>query len=1083
MAFVYIQEGETAYAGVWSSGSYADVKGSSGTERVIIQGNARVDSSVEGIDLAGKFEDYKIYVNGLVAVLTNGNTTIEVSLGDKVAPTIRTTEGAADLKLDISSGSAVVTLGETVITATSAETAVTAAPTKIDATNITLAGTSAGGGGGSGEEVFNLTTAADDLNKSNSPSAVKFVGEVTGSKWSPSSFADTDKLIGSAATNDSLDIKVGGDFAGFGENGYVKSVEILNLAGGTEGGTTNSFSLKGFEGLATVNVTGNINVANVPSNVALNFIDRSTNIDLSKAFASDATGAKISIDGVGRVNGPVTITTPAALTVDVAEGSINYLSNIDTDKIAFTGKGTIQTAQDISKALSGFTGTLDLVIDASTLTSDKVTGDYSKGDYSTNLTVKDIKSALQVETTGVKEFGITGQGSGEQTIFFQSQDVTALNYSSTSGSYKLNSSAIDTINVLGANSVFTVDLGAGPEKLNLNIDKNASLSGSLGALTSTGTKEINIVNNAAAEHDGLTITAKDAVVNITGVKDALDGFDLSGSNVKAVNAKDADVFFKYSTSGSYSLGDISVDGDGDLYIDIANSGVTLSINSLATTNGAVVDIDDLGSGSVAGKIEIASANDVTFEAATLKGLNNAQVNIQNGAGTLNITGTGNENLSGTTLNFASFNKVNYNGSLSVSGGTGTINAAGSHELHLVGDSTKLELKGAGILAVNGSTGSDKVTIESKEIEFGSGAGTITLSGNSGADSFLLDSDTLTAGSGATGAINLNGVETFTIVAGNKLSVDATNGAATLTVSGDASDNNITISADATSSSTLELKASGADASLTISGGDGADTIAINASVISLTDEADGKKATLTIDAGSGNDTILIDAESITLSGSGSSGASLVINAGDGDDTITIDATSLKFAGASGNNAKLDISAGSGDDTINLIGALTIIGGDGTIGGGTSGSKATGYINIAGGSGADTLDISKLDFTNVKYTDSVKTNIGKSGSGQSDAAAIVTDFASGDKIVFASGITAASGESGYITLSGENALTGSSTSIEQNKVYLIKGSGSSDKNFLYVDLGNKGFGDGDILIALNGTGVTIASDDANTITLG
>jgi len=262
---------------------------------------------------------------------------------------------------------------------------------------------------------------------------------------------------------------------------------------------------------------------------------------------------------------------------------------------------------------------------------------------------------------------------------------------------------------------------------------------------------------------------------------------------------------------------------------------------------------------------------------------------------------------------------------------------------------------------------------------------------------IADTDTLTfaAGdnlSGLYATVTLSGIDK---IAGGALTLNASaisgqtltlDNAALTTLTGTTSADTITV-ADITL---------GAGATLTVNGGEGADTITGGAGV----DTIEGEAGNDSISGGTGNDVINGGDGTDTISGNG------------GDDVITGGAGADTITGGTGDD---DITGGNGSDTITLTdgGADSVIFGGDVITSSTAANKdtITGFAFGVASAGGDVLQFGST-FLGAAY-----------GSGATSIASSTADGMSandGDIMIVVGALTGASGSAAIATIVGSTS---------------------------------------------------------------
>lgn len=740
------------------------------------------------------------------------------------------------------------------------------------------------------------------------------------------------------------------------------------------------------------------------------------NGDDTISVSSKANVANATIDGGAGTNslkltdGKVDLTKTTLTNISAISGEgklkasqLNGIAlNLGTERLDAAGESTgTYDAAKLEVAADKASGAIDLtkvaVAEESTGHELNITNVKNSSIKLNNDSLGNSDDAANTDATKVT---ITGTA-GNDVITLESGKVTSLD--SNEGNDKVTIASAASVNTLtlnnGANTVTvagkvnTLTAGAG--------DDNVNVSGEVSTLT-TGTG-----------NDTISVSGKVKTLN---AGDGDDKISVTAGEVDSLNAgAGADTI---SVAAGARVKDLDA-GDGD---DI-----------IAITAGAVIKNLNGGSGTNTLKLE----NGVV-DLSTTK-----LTNIQT------ITGRGKIQSSDIT------NKQ-------ITLGSEKLNAwnEGTGEY----DITELEIKG------KGTATSDTINLNSLKIAAGSTghklnitnfkSGSLTLNdnnlGNASQDESAVDATTVTV----TGT---ESNDTIVINSGKIKDVSTGKGADGVSIKSD-----VNVATLSTGEGADKIDISGTVG--TLDAGDGDDGIVLNSGANVATIDAGAGNDNIAVESGASVTTINLGAGDDTITLKSGAGSNLTINGGDGKDTLILDASSgmidftgitkitgievLQLSGATTSSSGAKISYDSIKDNLNLTveatsgsGSLTINTGDNkdiNLSSFKAGTKApSGGISIEEINAGDTVKLNKTG----GLTETIKL---KSAAGNgTDPHTTITGLASGDKLEFSgafSGMT-----SGSFTSTGSTA-----TKITVS---------ASSKAYYFDNIDNIDFADGDLAKAM------------------
>jgi hypothetical protein len=387
-----------------------------------------------------------------------------------------------------------------------------------------------------------------------------------------------------------------------------------------------------------------------------------------------------------------------------------------------------------------------------------------------------------------------------------------------SGANLLVLTSAGSVNLGGVSKFPTIDLAAGNNTVTVT---NTALSG--GAITindgASGNNTISAASDTSASK-GKSLT----YIAGSGTDSFIGGFENDTVDV-ASTAVGGDTLTGGSGTNTLvltSAGTPNLSGVTKFpTIDLASSGITLSVTDALLSSGALT-INDQASGntiSAAGDTAASKGKTLTYNAGSgtdsfTGGFENDKVNVSaaavgsdtltggSGTNTLTLTSAGSVNLGGVskfpTINLAAGNSTVTVTDTTLSGGTVTINdgASGNNTISAAGDTSASTGK---TLNYTAGTGTDSFTggFEKDVVRVSAAAvGGDTLTGGSGANVLVLTS---------AGSVNLGGVSKFATIdlaAGNSTVTvtDTTLSGGTVAINDGASGNNTISAAGDTSAS-------------------------------------------------------------------------------------------------------------------------------------------------------------------------------------------------------------------------------------------------------------------------------------------
>jgi Ca2+-binding RTX toxin-like protein len=850
-----------------------------------------------------------------------------------------------------------------------------------------------------------------------------------------------DTLIGGAGA-DSLDGGAGIDVADYSGSAVAVTVDLVNGTG--SGGDAEGDTLVNIEALVgsthddmlTGNGDDNVIIGGAGADAIIGGAGTDTvsfasataavtvNLQLGTGTGSDAEGdAYVSIENATGSSYDDTIVggTITGAILDGAGGNDIIVVNA-ANTTAIGGSGI-----DTASFASASTG----------VTVDLAAGTTSNGD--TLISIENVIGSAQGDVlVGGSTAGATLDGSdGDDTIVLNADNTTVIGGAGT-----------DTASYASASAGVTVNLGTGASSSGDAFIDIENVIGSAFGDTIVGGVTVGAILDGGSGNDTIVVNAASTTV-------------MGGDGVDAVSYANA-------TAGVTVNLATGSGGDGDTYAGIES---VIGSGSADTIIGGTVAGGSLNGGNGNDSFVVNAANTAVIGGAGSDTVSFAgaaagvAVNLHAGTGSNGVTYSGVENVVGSDHNDTIVGSLTTGTTLDGGGGNDSINI-------MTGNTTAI-----------GGTGTDTVSYANA----GSGV-TINLStGTGGAGDIYIgienavgsgNGDTIIGGSN-TGAVldGANGNDTIVINAAN-----------TTVIGGGGFD---TVSyANAAAGVIINLQAGTSSNGDTITGVENAIGSSHGDTIIGSTTPA------MTLNGGDGNDTIIVNAANTAVVG------------GNGNDTISYAATAA--------GVTVNLNAGTGSNGVTFNGVESVIGsgfndiitGHGSTGGTLDGGNGndTIYVKAAntaviGGAGTDTVSFS---IATAGVTVNLLTGAGSNGNsftgienvtGSNHADTVVTSAASGgvistgwgsDTIVINGSNTYIDGGNDYDTLSYANATAGVT-------INLTAGTGGNGDTFTSIEnvigsayndtiTGNSAAVDGAVLNGDDGNDTIIASA-ANTTVIG
>ncbi|WP_428150954.1 S-layer protein RsaA [Caulobacter sp.] len=695
--------------------------------------------------------------------------------------------------------------------------------------------------------------------------------------------------IDGGAGNDTLAIV---DVAGALNLSSIAGLKVANVEAATIvsiGAVTADVS--GFSGLTSVGVTS-IGATSVTAagTTAVTVTDAT---QAAGAIAVEG-GSSVSVTATSAGTGTITVggtTAPTgAVTVKATETGANTQGNI-----AVTGGTSIGVTQVATNAVVNTTAVLGAV----TATGTSAT---------TSVSVSQTASA----TAGASVVGVTAgavtindANGAHATKAGTIATVTVAN----AGAVTIADNSLATLNLSGTVGAVTVNSGAGytTTALALNLGK-----GSTGAITGAQYKTINATTSGAATVANIVGSAA-TTLNVAGNSlltltsaaglTAATTVNVSGTAGLTATLNGLTTLTKVDTTGTTGTTTVSIDATKVTYAGGAGADYVTLVGALPTASSVTLGGGDdrlLGT-----TVITASGSTVVDGGAGSDTVASALINAGNGSMFKNfeVLGLGANTLDAALLTGSTITSLE----LGAGGGNGTFSnvttaqslsvtgtaAAGTTTLTFSGVSGSADAYTIGFAGVGGSKISAPNTVDAKIVSI---AGIEAVSINSGAASGFT-TNTISLTDAAARTLTVTGAQATTIsftgafgTAGaggdgngvSAINASAATGIVTLnTANLGVAEGGLTIT---TGSADDSVTVAALTKALTVSTGDGADTIVVNSAA--------------TINSGAGNDVITL-------------GGASTVNAGAGDDTITTSAHASS------------ITLGGGTDAVNVAASVGV----------------------------------------------------------------------------------------------------------------------------------------------------------------
>jgi len=865
----------------------------------------------------------------------------------------------------------------------------------------------------------NLTSGADTVTPT--ANAAEEINAALGGT-SPS-LGRTDQIDGGSA-QDTLNVAMDGNFLlGF-SSGFLRDVEIVNLAATNSSVTPKTFNFTGASGIETINVgAGNapIIVSNISdTGLTLNLSGQSTGaFDVGFAtgtISGSGSSLTVGLTDVGSTGTNVSLTANLITELDIVSyGTSNYIDL----------SGSVNDIQNISVAGAG-----DLVIGGVPSTASGFTAASAGGDVT--LTVDTDSNTVmlasgQTITGGAGFDSISIQGSGIAAAAATSFEELIFDGSSTEAIVRATGMAgLNTLTYSGNSSASV----SGLQDQALTVNAILDGAGQQVVVSSSGTLAVNLnANPAQVALENRTDNDFSFKATTTAGIDITVGSYTSASGTYVLNNSTGDVGI---TTDSTSFFGSHVQASGASTISILGNG---GINAIISGQNTETITVNGSSGSLAVGSSAATTFNLKTEAQVSVGTVNTYNSRLSGVQTMTVNiGQGTADFSNSTLGFQDMRTMALTGS--GSGATVLLN-----DVSASGNAMGITITGfeGGVSAFNVSNASGNITIAA-ESSTGTldittletvGAGSITVStgtaGNFSAttvrsiDAFTLDASANASGSASIAIADLSASGAISISLGSAASGDVTlldvEGESTFALDGSNFGGTIDVGTfTAVGNTTISMGAEGYFSASTI-GTAGSFTLDGAAATT-------GQTTIQGISAGGG----------VTVAmGTGTGGVTLVSSITGGNFTLdastfggTIDATTITASGS------VVVSVGTNGDFsvghVGSIGALTVDAAAAQSGAVTiTGVSAGGNLTVSMGAGTGdltmlssitagnfTVDASSfggaIDISTITASGATTISVGSSGDFSADQVAVQGAFT----------LDAAAATTGSITLNGITA---------------------------------------------------------------
>lgn len=865
---------------------------------------------------------------------------------------------------------------------------------------------------------FTGSTALATINGSTSTGDLSLAAALAAKDQSIRTGSGNDTITMGAFLNNADTIDGGANSASDAAGTMGKDTLTATVTGLTA--TTGALNIANVENLNFTNTgTAVINAAGITGASQIAFTGASATTTVTNLAAGAVVGLGFTDQSGAAVTGTTTLSLADA--TGTADSITVNLNEVTSNTLKTTGIETVNLAFNSTSAISEATTT----ITATDLTASTINVTGADSDTATVLALGTLNAATTTVNASAYKGKMTVTTAATGAVTVSASGAVAQNITTGAGN--------DTITLAGnmGTTVQTVDGGAGTgDVLNVSLDNANS---DFTSVSNVETINITVGGNKQAGFDDST---KDngfnsaTTVNILG-GDSLSTFTVGGTSA-VIDAPSAAKTIDASTFG------------GTVDLKVA-AGTASGLNSFLTIKGGASTTDKVTTsvGTTAGTADkIASmtgietlvvnvSNDNTTNALDLTnvtGLTTIDAQLAGGASKITVNGVAaGVNVKATSATTGDNLVV---GLASTSGTTDSLN----FELTQNGGAHVFNLDVAGIETLN-----------------------ITNKATGGVASIQLDGVTATSGSATAVTVAGAGASTLTSMSSSITSVNASTATGALTIA----------AADRTSSAMTITGGEGADSIAmkntadVLTGGAGSDTLKVSYTAIlgGIQVDLSATDVITSID-GATNSAVQTGFENVDLSAYAGFGA--VVTGSTGANTIVGTASADNITGGLGAD---NITGGAGNDQINLTETTdsqdTVV---------FSAVASNGSDTITGfvvGSGKDVLNVSGLASLG---TDGTKAAFEKAGADSADKATVATaGITTNGNGVITMEDQAAADWSDVTTVIG-NALTVDATAANNSKYVIVIDNGTDSRVYLYSDV-NNGFAAEDLTLVATLSGVT------------
>jgi len=826
------------------------------------------------------------------------------------------------------------------------------------------------------------------------PDVIALTGETTDQinaalGGSSPTLSRSDQIDGGSA-QDIMSVAMDGNFLlGFNSDGFVRNVEIIDLAASAPSVTPKTFNFTGVTGVDQINVgAGNapIIISNISDTGLVVNVSGQTTGAFDVGFASgtiSGTGSSLTVGASDLGSNGNNISLTADLITDlevVSYGRGNYIdlgsSVNDLQNVSISGRADIYI-ESLPTSVSGFTATgaagdVTIGIDATT------TGNTHLSDPTATITGGAGHDTIRLDTGGTFAPGTT---MSFEELHFDGAISSLLTVKAT------GMNGLNTLTFSGVTGTVPVINGLGDQALTVNAILESSPSGGSPDISGTGTLTVNLNPNVTQAALGSVST---------------NNFKFDSSTLESVNIN---VNSYVSSSGTFVLdsrGDVNivVDSTSTFGNTVRASGAqTITVSGkadiAATISGKEAETIniDVGSGSLA----VGSSAASTFQLSStsgleiltgsrLSGVQTMTVDVgQNTADLANLLGF--QDMRILTLSGAGSSSQVLMGEISGSGNTMSITMSG-----LAGGFSAAEItnqSGNITLDAGATTGTLDVenlnNLKGGNINIVAGtAGNFSSSNVESVGTFTLDATAHTSGSGSIslGALSASGAVNIALGSGSgDLTLTDIESSSTFTVDGNSYGGNIDVAnISGVGNTTFQLGSAGHFS---------AQTILVKTGTFVI----DGANAT----------TGLTTIQNLTAGG----GVTISMGTGTGDATLSAVTTGGQFT--------LDASNFGGElhtDQLTASGAVVVS--TGTLGHYSAGMIASeGTVTLDGSNGTT----GNLTVTNVSAGGTISVSIG-TGTGE----VVMASATTGKNFVLDAGNFEGDVRLGLVTASGTGTVS-------------------------------------------------------------